>query len=260
MPRFAANISTLFTERPMPERFAAARAAGFEAVEIQFPYEHPAEALAAAKDAAGVEVALINAPPGDMAAGERGLAGLPGREADFRAAVERARDYATALGAPLVHCMAGVAPDGAARGDCLETLAANLAWAADALGEAGIRPTLEAINDRDMPGYLVADSRTALAALDRAGRPEVGFQLDLYHLWMKEGDVIEVLHRTLRRAAHIQFADAPGRHQPGTGEIELGAAFVAIDAMGYHGWIGAEYNPTRPTEQTLAWFEPYRDA
>lgn len=260
MPRFAANISTLFTERPMPERFAAARDVGFRAVEIQFPYEHPADALARAKDEAGVEVVLINTPPGDAAAGERGLGGLPGREADFRAAVAQALEYAEALGAPLIHCMAGIAPDGAERAACLETLAANLEWAADTLGRAGIRPTLEAINDRDMPGYLVADSRAALGVLDRAGRPEIGFQLDLYHLWVKEGDLLEVLHRTIRRTAHIQFADAPGRHQPGTGVIELDAMFVAVDAMGYDGWIGAEYNPSRPTEQTLAWFEPYRDA
>ena len=245
----------LFAERPILERPAAARAAGFDVVEVQFPYEQPLADWVRAKQQAGVEVLLINSPPGDFAAGERGLAAVPGREADFRSAIAQARDYAAALGVARVHVMSGIPPAGAEPERRAATLAANLDHAASVLAEVGAVAQVEALNSRDVPGYQLVSTRAALAAIEAAGHPNLAIQYDLYHMQIMEGDLIRTMEAHLSRIGHIQFADNPGRHEPGTGEINFAAVFAAIDAMGYAGYLGAEYTPSTRTEDTLAWRE-----
>ncbi len=260
MPRFAASISMLFQELPLTERFAAARRAGFGAVEIQFPYTEPPEDLGRARRDAGVEVALINMPAGDWEKGDRGLAGHPGREVEFRQALARALEYAEALKAERCHVMAGVAPPGAAsREACQEVLAANLRHAAAELGGAGVRAMVEAINGRDVPGYLIGRTAQAVAAIEAADHPNLALQCDLYHMRVNGEDLVPTLRRHLALIGHVQFADAPGRHQPGTGEIDFGAVFQALDEMGYDGWAGAEYTPSGRTEDSLGWLAPYAE-
>jgi hydroxypyruvate isomerase len=253
MPHFSANLSMLFAELPTLERPAAARAAGFGVVEIQFPYEQPATDWVTAKAQAGVEVLLINSPPGDFAAGERGLAALPGREADFRACIAQARDYVAALKVKRVHVMSGITPAAAEPERCAATLAANLDHAAATLAEVGAIAQVEALNSRDVPGYHLTSTAAALAAIDAAGHPNLAIQYDLYHMQIMEGDLIRTMAANLSRIGHIQFADNPGRHEPGTGEINFPQVFAAIDAMGYAGYVGAEYTPSMRTEDTLGW-------
>jgi len=258
MPRFSANISTLFQEYPVLERFDAARRAGFSAVEIQFPYAIPLDDLVRAKRAAGVTVALINLPAGDVAAGERGLAGLPGRQSAFAEAIARGRRYAEALGCPTVNALAGIPSPAAAIEDCLDVLAENLHAAAVAFATAGIRVVTEAINDRDIPGFLMTTSAAAVAAITRADHPNLALQYDIYHMHIMEGDLLATLARLGPRIGHVQFADAPGRHEPGSGEIDFAALFAALDAIGYDGWTGAEYMPSTTTEESLEWFAGFR--
>ena len=258
MPRFSANISTLFREYPILDRFRAARRAGFSAVEIQFPYAIPVDDLVRAKEAAGVTVALINLPAGDVAAGELGLAGLPGRQSAFAEAIARGRRYAEALGCPIVNALAGVPGPEAAVEDCLDVLAENLHVAAATFAEAGIRVVTEAINDRDVPGFLLTTSTGALAAIGRADHPNLALQYDVYHMHAMAGALIPTLTRLGPRIGHVQFADAPGRHEPGSGEIDFAALFAALDAIGYDGWTGAEYAPSTTTEESLEWFARFR--
>lgn len=260
MPRFAASISMLFQELPLIERFAAARRAGFGAVEIQFPYAAPPEALARAARDAGVAVALINMPAGDWDKGERGLAALPGREGDFRRALTRALDYVAALSAERCHVLAGVPGPAAERDACLAVLAANLRHAAQELGRAGAQAMVEAINGRDVPGYFLGDTGQAVAAIAAADHPNLALQCDLYHMHLAGEDPIPTLRRRMPRIGHVQFADAPGRHEPGTGEIDFETLFRALDDMGYTGWVGAEYRPTGHTEESLGWLGTYAQA
>jgi hydroxypyruvate isomerase len=259
MPRFAANISMLFTELPLAERFAAARAAGFTGVEMQMPYAEPATRLAAAAAAAGVAVALINVPPGDMMQGGPGLACVPGREGMFREALDRAVEYARALRPANVNVLAGRNPEGVSRDDCLRTLAANLRRAADAMAAIGVGVTTEAINDRDNPGFLLHTRAEALAAIDLAGDPRLRLQYDFYHMHIMGDDFARALATDVARIGHMQFADAPGRNEPGTGAIDFAAVFAAIDRSGYDGWVGAEYRPSGATADSLVWFAPWRD-
>ncbi len=252
MPRFAASISMLFQELPLIERFAAARRAGFGAVEIQFPYGESPEELGRARRDAGVAVALINMPAGDWDKGERGLAALPGRGHDFRAALMAALDYADALAAERCHVLAGV-PAAGGRDTCMAVLAANLRHAAVAFARVRVQATVEAINGRDMPGYFLTDTTQAMAAIDAADHPNLALQCDLYHMHVAGEDLIPTLRRLMPRIGHVQFADAPGRHQPGTGEIDFRRLFPALDDMGYAGWAGAEYRPTGRTEASLGW-------
>ncbi len=258
MPRFTANLSTMFQEVPLPERFDAARRAGFKAVEIQFPYTEPPDHLDRARRDAGVEVVLINTPAGDFAAGDRGVAAIPGREAEFRSMLDRTIEYGEALGVSCCHVMAGIPGAAFDRGDCMETFAANLRAAASRLAGAWIRALVEALNSRDVPGYFITDSTQAIAAIDMADHPNLGFQYDVYHLQIMQGDLIETLRRLLPRIGHVQFADNPGRHEPGTGEINMANIFKALDDMGYDGWVGAEYVPSGRTEDSLAWFRPFK--
>ena len=257
MPRFAANLSMMFNEVSFLERFGAARRAGFDAVEFLFPYEHPAGEIKRRMDEAGLAVALFNMPPGDWAAGERGLACLPGRQAEFRDGVARALDYAHALGCPLLHCMAGIAPPAARPGTAASLYVANLAWAAEQAAAAGIRLVIEPINQRDMPGYLLASTAQAAGIIEALGADRVGLQFDLYHCQVSEGDLTRHMEALMPITAHVQIADVPGRHEPGTGEIAWDWIFRELDSLAYQGWVGCEYRPVAATEAGLSWRSRY---
>ncbi|MBM3535604.1 MAG: TIM barrel protein [Alphaproteobacteria bacterium] len=253
MPRFAANISTLFREHDWLDRPIAAKRAGFEAVEIQFPYELDVDDLVRAKKSAAVHWLMINLPPGNMAAGERGMGCLPGREGDFRQGVALCRRYGEALGIVQVNMPAGIAPKGIERARIEETLVANMRYAAEELGKAGIKLLVEPINDRDIPGFFVTRADQALDLIDRAGHANLGLLHDLYHAQIMVGDLMRNLERLMPRIGHVQFADPPGRHEPGTGELNWPALFAAIDRLGYRGWVSAEYFPTGNTADSLGW-------
>ena len=258
MPRFAANVSMMFNEVPFLDRFDRARAAGFEAVEFLFPYEHPAAEIRARLDEAGLSVVLFNAAPGDWARGEKGLAAMPGREAEFRDAMARALDYAGVLGCPRLHVMSGLAPAGVPRDRLMATLAANLVWAAERCNAQGVRPVVEPINHRDMPGYVLNTTAQGAALVEAIGPGRIGLQFDLYHTQVTEGDITRRFEALLPLIDHAQVADTPGRHEPGTGEVNWPYVFDRIDAMGYRGWIGCEYRPAGATEDGLGWLAPYR--
>lgn len=253
MPKFAANLSMMFNEVPFLDRFAEARRAGFDAVEFLFPYEHAADELRHRLDDAGLTLALFNMPPGDWAAGERGLACLPGRQSEFRDGVARSLDYAGALGCPLVHCMAGVVPLDATPGVAANLYVANLAWAADQATTAGVRVAIEPINQWDMPGYFLRTTAQAAAVCEALGADRVGLQLDLYHCQVSEGDLTRHMQALMPITAHVQIADVPGRHEPGTGEIAWDWIFRQLDKLGYKGWVGCEYRPAAGTIPGLVW-------
>lgn len=257
MPCFAANLSLLFTEVPLIDRFAAARAAGFAAVEMQFPYTETKEVLAARRAEAGLPLVLHNLPAGDWAAGERGIAIFPERIAEFREGVARAIDYAGVLGCRQINCLAGLAPPDAERARLRATLVENLAYAADALGRVGIRLLVEPINDRDMPDFFLNRLADAAAVIEAAGSRNLFIQADLYHMARMGEDLVESLTAYRARIAHVQIADAPGRHEPGTGGIDFAAAFATLDRLGYDGFIGCEYLPTANTEAGLGWMQSY---
>ncbi|MES2127948.1 MAG: 2-oxo-tetronate isomerase [Pseudomonadota bacterium] len=244
MPRFAANVSLLFPEAPLLGRFALARRAGFAAVELQFPYAHPAAQLAEHLD--GLPLVLHNLPPGDWAAGERGLAALPGREGEFQDSVGCALDYAQQLGVRQLHCMAGV-------GGAHATFVANLRFAATQLKARGMRLLIEPLNRFDVPGYFLSGSAQALAIIDEVGADNLLLQYDVYHMQRMEGELAATLRANLARIGHIQVADNPGRHEPGTGEINYPYLFGLLDALGYAGWVGCEYVPQGDTVAGLAW-------
>jgi hydroxypyruvate isomerase len=246
----SANISLLFREMPLLERFGAARAAGFPTVEIQNPYEHSAVALTRAARAAGVAVVLINAPLGEDPR-TFGTASLPGRAAQFRAELARAAEYAQALGTPVVNVLAGrceLEDQPAA----WQRLTDNLALAAELLGPAGARPLLEVINPISAPGYCVADFDLAVRIL-AAGDARVGLQFDVFHAAMLGLDPAAAFTRHLAHIRHVQFADSPGRHEPGTGRLDFTGIFRTISASGYDGWVGAEYHPSGATGASFGW-------
>lgn len=251
MPTFAANLTMMFTERPFLDRFQAAADAGFAAVEYLLPYDFSAEAVAERRRRAGLRQALFNMPAGDWAKGERGLAALPGRRAEFLASVDLAIRYARIIGSPLLHMMAGIAPahDPAA----MACFRQSLAIAADRTGEAGIGLVIEPINRRDMPGYFLDDFDRALAFVEAAGAPHVRLQFDIYHRQILHGDVLTALRRMMPRIGHIQIASVPARNEPGTGELNDAMLFEQIDALGYRGYIGCEYRPAGRTEDGLGW-------
>ncbi len=258
MPRFSANISTLFTEHALVDRFAAAREAGFRAVEVQFPYDFELDKLVRARDEAGVAVVLINLPGGDWDAGDRGLAALPDRVENFRASVPLARLYAEALGCRRVNALAGIPDSGQEPEACHAALADNLQFAAAEMDLAGIRVVVEAINRTDVPGFFLGTSAEALAAIGRAGHPNLALQYDAYHMTVIGEDIVATVERLVDRIGHVQIADAPGRHEPGSGTIDFPAFFAALDRSGYQGWVGAEYLPSGHSADSLAWFESLR--
>ncbi|WP_426957197.1 2-oxo-tetronate isomerase [Muricoccus radiodurans] len=258
MPRFAANLSMMFQEVPFLDRFARARAAGFQAVEFLFPYDHPAAEIRKRVDDAGLSVVLFNAAQGDWNNGERGVTALPGRQAEFRDAIDRALDYAAALGCPRLHVMAGLAPDGVSRDTLTATYATNLAWAAERAAPLGVKPVIEPINHRDIPRFFLNTTAQAAAIIESVGPERLGLQFDLYHTQVTEGDVVRRFEALLPFIAHAQVADTPGRNEPGTGEVNWPFVFRRLDAMGYRGWIGCEYRPAGETEAGLGWYAPYR--
>ncbi len=255
MPRFAANLSMLYAEHEFLDRFAAAAADGFRAVEYLFPYAHGASALAQRLADHGLEQVLFNAPPGDWDAGERGIACLPGREAEFRAGIEHALTYAQALRCPRLHVMAGLAPAGVEPARLQATYEANLAWAAARARQAGCDVLIEPINPRDMPGYFLNRQAEAHRTLDAVGAPNLKVQMDLYHCQIVEGDVASKLRQYLPsgRVGHLQIAGVPMRHEPDLGELNHAYLFEVIDELGWSGWIGCEYRPRRGTTEGLGW-------
>ncbi len=252
--RFAANLSMMFAERPFLERFGAAAASGFDAVEFLFPYDVPADRLRAALDAHGLTQALFNLPPGDWAAGERGIACLPGREAEFREGVATAIAYAKVLGNRLLHCMSGIPPAGMEREAALALYADNLRHAAAACAEAGLTLLVEPINNRDMPGYLM--NRTALArrVIEEVGAPNLRLQFDIYHCQISEGDLATRIRANADLTAHVQIAGVPDRQEPDRGEVHFPYLFEVLAGTGYRGFIGCEYRPRARTEDGLGWF------
>ena len=253
MPRFSANLTMLFTELPFLDRFAAARSAGFEAVEYLFPYDFPRQDLAARLRDNGLRQALHNLPAGDWAAGDRGIACDPARVHEFRAGVARAIEYAQALGCPQLNCLAGKLPAGAGRRQAHETLVENLRWAAGQLGREGLRLLVEPINTFDIPGFFLSRTEQAITVLDEVDSPHLALQYDVYHAQRMEGELAATIERQLHRIGHVQVADNPGRHEPGTGEIHFPYLFALLDRLGYAGWVGCEYKPAGDTVAGLGW-------
>lgn len=260
MPRFAANLTMMFTEVPFMERFAAAARAGFTGVEFLFPYAFEPGRIADALQTHGLSLVLHNLPAGNWEGGERGIACLPDRVTEFRDGVDKAIAYATALRCPRLNCLAGLLSPTADADLARRTLVDNLRHAAAALSAAGIAFVLEPVNTRDVPGFFVNRTRQALAIMDEVGSDHLKLQFDIYHTQVMEGDLTPSLEACFPRIGHVQLADNPGRHEPGTGEIAYPFLFDRLDALGYAGWVGCEYKPRQGTEAGLGWFAPYRNA
>ena len=238
MPKFAANLTLLFTELPFLDRFAAARAAGFDAVECQFPYDYEPVVIRRRLDDNGLRMVLLNLPAGDWPAGDRGLACDPRRHREFRASVHLALEYATLLDVPQLHCLAGVMPPGMDLRRARETYLFNVEHAAGLCGPRGVRLLIEPINTIDMPGYFLSRTEQALDIIAACDSDNVFLQADVYHMHCMDEDVPAMLRRALPRISHVQLADAPGRHEPGTGVIDYPGVFTLLDELGYDGWIG----------------------
>jgi len=257
MPKFAANLTMLFNEVPFLDRFERAAKAGFKAVEFLFPYPFPAAEIKSRLQANGLQLVLHNLPAGNWDGGERGIACLPDRVGEFRDGVARAIEYGTALGAPQLNCLAGKAPAGVADASLRETFVGNLRYAAGELKKAGLKLLMEPINTYDIPGFYLNRTAQALSILDEVGSDNLYVQYDIYHAQRMEGELIATMQKNLARIAHIQLADNPGRNEPGTGEIHYGNVFMALDRMGYAGWIGCEYKPATTTEAGLGWLQQH---
>ncbi len=257
MPRFAANLSMMFTELPFLDRIDAAAGHGFGAVEFLFPYEHPAAEIASRLERHGLTQALFNLPPGDWAKGERGLAIFPDRMAEFAAGLDKALNYAKTLGCKKLHVMAGIIPAGADTAKLEATYIANLQLAADRAAPFGIQILIEPLNPRDMPGYYLMSFGQARDILTKVSRPNAKLQLDLYHRQMNAGGLADATREFWPLVGHIQIAGVPGRHEPDVGEINYPYLFELIDSLGYDGWIGCEYRPQAGTAAGLGWAKDY---
>ena len=253
MPRFAANLSMLFTELPFLDRFAAAAHAEFTAVEFLFPYAFSADDILQRLQQHDLQLVLHNLPPGDWDAGERGIACHPDRVEEFRTGVATALSYATALGVEQLNCLAGKAPSGVSQAVLRQTLVDNLKYAAQALKRVGKRLLIEPINTFDIPDFYLNRTEQALSILDQVGADNAFVQYDIYHAQRMEGELAATLQKNLSRIGYLQLADNPGRHEPGTGEINYAFLFAHLDRIGYTGWIGCEYKPTTTTEAGLGW-------
>ncbi|HEU0203070.1 MAG TPA: hydroxypyruvate isomerase [Burkholderiaceae bacterium] len=253
MPRFAANLSMLFTEVPFLDRFERAARAGFEAVEVQLPYAFRAEEIKERLHKSGSRLVLHNLPAGNWDAGERGIACHPDRVSEFREGVGRAIEYARTLDVGQLNCMAGKAPIGVSESALRETFVGNLRYAADELKKVGFKLLIEPINTYDIPGFYLNRTAQAVAILDEVGADNAFVQYDIYHAQRMEGDLAATIQKYLNRIAHIQLADNPGRNEPGTGEINWPFLLKHIDRIGYQGWIGCEYKPATTTEEGLDW-------
>ncbi|WP_449394569.1 2-oxo-tetronate isomerase [Devosia riboflavina] len=258
MPRFSANLSMLYPELPFLDRFAAAAADGFKAVEYVGAYDQEPSALKALLDQYGLAQALFNLPAGNWAAGERGIACHPDRIADFRQGIDKAIEYAKATGCGQVNCLAGIAPEGYDRSTLELTLIDNLRYAAPRFADAGIKLLLEPINTRDIPGFLINSTDDYERMASAVKHDNLYLQYDFYHMQVVQGDLIPTFLRLQSRIAHVQIADNPGRHEPGSGEVNYPNIFKALDEAGYTGWVGAEYKPKAGTSAGLGWFEPWR--
>lgn len=258
MPKFAANLTMLFTELDFLDRFAAARAAGFDAVEFLFPYAWEAGQIAALLERHQLTLVLHNLPPGDWAAGERGIACDPRRVDEFQAGVALALDYARRLKVPRLHCMAGILPAQLSPEQARQTLIGNLQYAADQLLPHGIELLVEPINTYDIPGYVLSHSKQALALIADCARPNLFLQYDIYHMQRMEGELSNTIQACLPLIRHMQLADTPGRHEPGSGEINYRHLFALLDRLGYAGWIGCEYHPQQGTLAGLGWLQDWR--
>jgi hydroxypyruvate isomerase len=257
MPRFAANLSMMFNEVDFLDRFAAASKAGFSGVEYLFPYDYTKEELVGLLRSEGLTQVLHNLPSGDWGAGERGIACHPDRVSEFRDGVAKAIEYANALGCSQVNCLAGIVPDGVEPETLRETFVSNLKFAAPLLGQAGIRLLIEPINVRDIPGFYLTHTAQARSIIEATGSDNLSLQYDIYHMQIMEGDLARTIEENLDIIRHLQIADNPGRHEPGTGEINYPFVFDAIDKTDYDGWIGCEYVPLGTTESGLGWISPY---
>ena len=257
VPRFAANLTFLWSELPFLERFEAARDAGFAHVEYMFPYEYPADEIGARLDANGLEQVLFNLPAGDWAVGDRGIASDPGRVEEFRSGVERALVYAEALDVAQLNCLAGLQLDGVDRAVQWTTLVENVRHAAQRLGAGGRQLLVEPVNTFDVPGFLLPKTDDALRLIDEVAESGIRLQFDAYHVQRMEGDPANRLRALLDRVGHVQVADNPGRHQPGSGEIDFDAFFRLLDDAGYDGAVGLEDVPEPDTEASLRWLERY---
>ena len=257
MPKFAANLSFIFQEVGFLDRFAAAADCGFQAVEYLSPYEHPPGAIAGQLSRHGLEQALFNVAAGNWEAGERGITALPGRQGEFRDAVENALVYAQATKCRLLHAMAGLWPAGRARVEAEAVYVENLHYAAERLAGHGITVVIEPINTRDIPGYFLNTTTQAMAIIERVGHPNLKLQLDLYHVQIMEGDLAQRIRALAGHYPHVQIAGNPGRHEPDVGEINYPYLFDLFDEIGYSGWIGCEYRPRGETRAGLGWARRY---
>ncbi len=253
MPKFAANLSMMFNEVPFPERFAVAAKAGFKAVEFLFPYDYAPAEVAAWLQEYGLKNALFNMPPGDFAGGERGIASLPGREAEFREGVAKAVEYALALGTPTVHCMAGLFPAGADRARHRALYIENVRFAAQEMAKHGRILVIEPINPRDIPGYFLNTQAEGHAICKEIGLPNLKVQMDFYHCQIVEGDLTMTFKKYFAGIGHVQIASVPARHEPDEGEVNYRHIFKLLDEMGYDGYVGCEYRPRGRTEDGLVW-------
>ncbi len=257
MAKFAANLTMLFTEVDFLQRFEKAYHAGFKAVEFLFPYAYEPAQLAALVKQYGFEQALFNMPPGNWDAGEKGMAALPGREAEFKASVDTALVYANALNCKKVHAMSGIVDPRFSYQQHVDTFITNIRYAADRFAQYGITLVIEPLNTRDAPGYFIAHQRDAAALIAQVDRPNVKLQLDLYHAQIMDGDLSVLIQDLASVIGHIQIASVPARHEPSEGELNYPHLFKVLDESGYTGWIGCEYKPKAGTEQGLGWLKPY---
>ena len=257
MPRFAANLSMLFTEQDFLARFQAAATAGFSAVEYLFPYDFSSAEIKAQLDSHGLTQVLFNLPAGDWARGERGIACHPERVEEFRAGVDLAIAYAQVLGNTQINCLAGIRPLGIDDALLEKTFVDNLRYAAEKLEAVGIRLVMEAINTRDIPGFYLNTTAQALSIRHQVGSANLFLQYDIYHMQIMEGDLARNLSEHLAVIKHVQLADNPGRHEPGTGEINYRFLFEHLDRIGYQGWVGCEYKPLTSTEAGLGWLKTH---
>jgi hydroxypyruvate isomerase len=255
MPKFCANLGFLFTEVPFLDRFAASAKAGFTGVEYSQPYSYEAATLAEILKQNQLQQVLFNLPAGDWDKGERGLACLPDRVAEFRSGVETAISYAAILGNGLINCLAGLKPEGLDKDEAFDTLVENLRYAGGEFGKAGLTLLVEPINHFDMPGFFLNTSAQAMRAIEATGDPNIKLQYDIYHMQRMEGEISDTMKRLLPRIGHMQCAGVPGRTEPDRGELNYEGLFALIDAFGYHGWMGAEYKPVGETGQGLGWLK-----
>lgn len=255
--KLAANLSTLFTEAPLIERFALAAAQGFKHVEIQFPYELSIEEIQHALNQHQLSLCLINVPAGDLMQGGHGLAGIPGRETEFQHAVQQAIEYAAALDVPSVNILAGRQPEQFSHTQCIQTLVNNLNWACERFAAHQIQPLIEMINGVNMPNFLIQTMQQGLELLSSVQQPNLKLQYDCYHMAMMGADIVTLFDQHVEHIAHIQFADYPGRHEPDSATLPFSTFFNQIKNSPYHGFVAAEYLPQQQTQDSFAWKNKY---